>query len=145
MISFYFKFPYLCSYYLYRTVFNKLGKEQEAFRELTTLMSKVASGFAIADLYPSLKLLQSIGGMKRTLKDMVKESNRILDPIIKDHKSNTQGKVDHQDLLDVLLKFHNHHPHQNNFSLSTDNIKGIILVSHFGIYFVKYYYIRPSL
>lgn len=95
-------------------------------------MSKVFSGFSIADLYPSIKFLHSIGGMKKTIKEMVEESNRILDPIIQEHKSNMkqQGNVDHQeDLVDVLLKFHKEDPHNTDFSLTNNNIKAIILVS----------------
>lgn len=113
-----------------RIVFSKRGEEQEAFRALTTKMSKVGSGFAIADLYPSIKFLQSIGGMKKTLKEMVEESNRILDPIILEHKLILeQGKVDLEDLVDVLLKFHKDDKHNDDlsFSLTTNNIKAIIL------------------
>lgn len=111
-----------------RTALNKKGKDQEAFRALITLMSKLLSGFSIADLYPSIKLLHSIGGLKKSVKKIVDESNRILDPIIQEHKSNMiQGKVDQEDLVDVLLKFHKEDPNNNDFSLTNNNIKGIIL------------------
>ncbi|KMT03049.1 hypothetical protein BVRB_8g196110 [Beta vulgaris subsp. vulgaris] len=112
-----------------RTVFNEKGKDQAAFRTLTTLMSKVSSGFAIADLFPSIKLLHSIDGMKKKVKEMVEESNRILDPIIQLHKYKMkEGKVhQEEDLVDVLLKFHKDDPDDSEFSLTTNNIKAIIL------------------
>lgn len=111
-----------------RAVFNQKGKDQEAFKALYSDMTKVLSGFAIEDLYPSLKLLHSVGGMKRKLKQMVEESNRILDPIIDEHKSNVgrQSKQE-EDLVDVLLKFHKDDPNDTEFSLTTNNIKAIIL------------------
>lgn len=87
-------------------------------------------------------MLHSISGEKRKFKNLVEESNRILDPIIDEHKSNAKrdhGKgKDEEDLVDVLLKFHkdNVKPSQvKDFFLTTDNIKAVILVS-FPFYFV---------
>uniref|UniRef100_A0A803M8U0 Cytochrome P450 n=2 Tax=Chenopodium quinoa TaxID=63459 RepID=A0A803M8U0_CHEQI len=112
-----------------RIAFTKKGKEQEEFQALAVAVTKIASGFSIVDLYPSLDFLQSISGMKKKLKELVQESNRILDPIIDEHKSKMrdQGKVE-EDLVDVLLNFHKDSvANSHNFCLSTDNIKAVVL------------------
>ena len=69
--------------------------------------------------------------MKKKLKELVQESNKILDPIIDEHKSKKrdQGKVE-EDLVDVLLNFHKDNvANSHNLCLSTDNIKAVVLVS----------------
>ncbi|XP_074273836.1 cytochrome P450 71D10-like isoform X1 [Silene latifolia] len=108
-----------------RVVFSKRGIDQAAFRDLITKMSKAFSGFAIEDIFPSMKLLHSIGGMKKMLKEMAQESNRLLDPIVNGHKSNIKTE---ENLVDVLMKFHQDNVlDSSEFSLSTNNIKAIIL------------------
>ncbi|XP_021747105.1 cytochrome P450 71D10-like [Chenopodium quinoa] len=113
-----------------RIAFNKKGKEQEKFKALSAAFTKIASGFSIADVYPSLDFLHTISGMKKKFKDLVQESNRLLDPVIEEHKSNkknNQGKQE-EDLIDVLLNFHKDNVKtSHDFCLSTDNIKAIAL------------------
>nr|AZM65456.1 cytochrome P450 71D443-like protein [Sesuvium portulacastrum] len=112
-----------------RLAFSKKGKEQEQFRKLLADISDVGSGFSIGDLYPSIKYLHSITGMKRKLQDLVTRSDKILDPIIDDHiSSKKQGKTE-EDLVDVLLKFHEDDLYHDDthFSLTIQNIKAIVL------------------
>ena len=62
---------------------------------------------------------------------MVKESDRILDPIIDEHFSKKKQGRPEEDLVDVLLKFHKdtlQDDTNSSFSLTTENIKAIILV-----------------
>lgn len=113
-----------------RVVFSREGEGQRAFRVFLTNLSNVVSGFSIAELYPSIKLLNSMSGLRRKLEKMVKESDRMLDPIIDEHISKKrQGRAE-EDLVDVLLKFHKDNLEDNtnsSFSLTTENIKAIIL------------------
>lgn len=120
-----------------RVTFNKKGKGREEFHALIAGIVEAASGFSIADVYPSFgTLLHSISGMKKKFKKLVEQTNRILDPIIEEHmtKKKDRGNNDNddynEDLVDVLLKFHkdNAQPTQE-FSLSTDNVKAVLLVS----------------
>ncbi|KAH9617608.1 hypothetical protein KSS87_014609 [Heliosperma pusillum] len=71
----------------------------------------------------------NLSGMKKMLKGMVQESNKLLDPIINDYKSNMrQLHKTEENLVDVLMKFHQDNVlDSSQFSLSTDNIKAIIL------------------
>ncbi|KNA07448.1 hypothetical protein SOVF_171790, partial [Spinacia oleracea] len=113
-----------------RLAFSKRGKDQEEFQALITAITEAASGFSIADVYPSVEWLHSISGTKKKFKELVCESNRILDPIIDEHKSKNSDQ-DHQveeDLVDVLLKFHKDNVKSpQDFCLSTDNIKAVVL------------------
>ncbi|XP_021861910.2 desmethyl-deoxy-podophyllotoxin synthase-like [Spinacia oleracea] len=118
-----------------RVTFNKKGKGREEFHALIAGIVEAASGFSIADVYPSFgTLLHSISGMKKKFKKLVEQTNRILDPIIEEHmtKKKDRGNNDNddynEDLVDVLLKFHkdNAQPTQE-FSLSTDNVKAVLL------------------
>ncbi|KAJ8427199.1 hypothetical protein Cgig2_011775 [Carnegiea gigantea] len=115
-----------------RLAFKKKGTEQEEFKALVDDITKIASGFSIFDLYPSIRCLCSITGMRRKLQDLVRRSNMIVDSIIYDHISKKrQGKKeDHEDLVDVLLAFHKDKDevsHGSQFSLAIDNIKAIFL------------------
>ena len=119
------------SFFINRIVFKKEGKDQQTFRVFLTEVLDAMSGFYIADLYPSIKWLDSISGLGRKLKEMVKDSNRMLDPIIEEHMSRmTQGKTV-EGLVDVLLKFHKDNlddDTNHSFSLTLSSIKAIILV-----------------
>ncbi|XP_074271867.1 cytochrome P450 71D8-like [Silene latifolia] len=112
-----------------RITMNRKGKEQEEFRKLAKDITALCSGFSIGDLYPSVQFIYSLTGMKRRLLEIVKRSDQIMDPIIKDHMSiQRQDQNADYDMVDVLLRFHKDNPRRTtDFALSTDNIKAIIL------------------
>ncbi|KAL5548599.1 hypothetical protein UlMin_003830 [Ulmus minor] len=114
-----------------RAAFGKKSKEQEEFISIVEEASKVAGGFDLADVFPSLSFLHSISGIKPKLERLHKEADRIMENIINEHK---KGKLEaarsgedetQEDLVDVLLKFHEQG--EVGFSLTTDNIKAVIL------------------
>ncbi|CAL8152286.1 unnamed protein product [Prunus armeniaca] len=95
---------------------------------------KAASGFALADVLPSISLLHLLSGMRPKLERLHKEADRIMGNIIKKHQGDMvttkSGKGEaEEDLLDVLLKFHEH-GNELEFSLTTENIKAVILKSN---------------
>lgn len=118
---------------------NKKGKDGKEFRQLIADVAELISGFSMGDLYPSVKFISSITGMKGKLERIVKRFDTLMDPIIKEHMSkkrlgNNKVQDEEEDLVDVLLKFHkgNLHDHTSTeFSLTTDNIKAIVFVSSF--------------
>ncbi|KAJ8432800.1 hypothetical protein Cgig2_015593 [Carnegiea gigantea] len=110
----------------------RLAFKKKGIEALVDDVTKIASGFSICDLYPSIKYLCSITGMRRELQDLVRRCNKIVDPIIYDHISKKrQGKKeDHEDLVDVVLTFHKDQDelsYGSQFSLAIDNIKAILL------------------
>ncbi|XP_057247568.1 cytochrome P450 726A27-like [Beta vulgaris subsp. vulgaris] len=111
-----------------RLAMNKKGQDGEVFRELIADVAESVSGFSIGDLYPSLKFISTITGMKRKLQGIVMRFDRIMDPIIEEHMSVEKQSKEEEDLIDVLLKFHNDNLHLGaKFSLTTNNIKAIVI------------------
>lgn len=113
-----------------KAAFGNKSKEQERFVSVVKEVGKVAGGFDIADLFPSVQLLHLLSGLRPKLERLHLEANRIMDIIIKEHKdqeTRQAGQTVVKDLVDVLLKFHDHADLE--FSLTTDNIKAVIWVS----------------
>uniref|UniRef100_A0A2N9FSZ4 Uncharacterized protein n=1 Tax=Fagus sylvatica TaxID=28930 RepID=A0A2N9FSZ4_FAGSY len=94
---------------------------------------KVAAGFNIVDVFPSVKLLHLIRGVRTKLEKMHQEVDKIMGNIINEHKEQkATTKADDEDeraedLIDVLLKFHQENGSDNEFSLTTNNIKAVIM------------------
>uniref|UniRef100_A0A803KYH3 Uncharacterized protein n=1 Tax=Chenopodium quinoa TaxID=63459 RepID=A0A803KYH3_CHEQI len=115
-----------------RLAVNKKADDGEEFRKLVADMAALLSGFSIGDLYPSIEFISVVSGMKRKLKDIVRRVDNIMDPIIEEHLCNKrlgQNEGD-EDIVDILLQFHNDDLKRrtnDQFSLTTDNIKAIII------------------
>lgn len=112
-----------------KAAFGNKSKEQERFISVVKEVGKVAGGFDITDLFPSVHLLHLFSGLRPKLERLHREADRIMDIIIKEHKDQETRKTGPvvKDLVDVLLKFHEHADLE--FSLTTDNIKAVIWVS----------------
>ena len=116
-----------------RAAFGKKCKDQEKFISIVKESNELA-GVCIADVFPSVKLLHLISGVKTKLERTHQEGDRIMGNIINEHREQkATGKKDEdaraEDLVDVLLKFHQEHSGDNEFSLTISNIKSIITVS----------------
>ncbi|KAL4311320.1 hypothetical protein GQ457_01G006990 [Hibiscus cannabinus] len=111
------------------SVFGPRCKQHETFISTVRKVLKLFNGFSIADLYPSVKLLPVITGMRAKLKRFHHDLDGMLESIIEEHRvSNANLKNDDdvtEDIVDVLLKLQNHGDFE--FPLTTDNIKAVIL------------------
>ncbi|PQM36979.1 cytochrome P450 71D11 [Prunus yedoensis var. nudiflora] len=87
-----------------RVAFGKKTRDQEKFIYVVKEAVKTLSGFALADVFPSVSLLQLLSGMRPKLERLHKEADRIMENIIKDIKGICGLE----------------------FSLTTDNIKAVI-------------------
>ncbi|XP_004288803.1 PREDICTED: cytochrome P450 71D11-like [Fragaria vesca subsp. vesca] len=112
--------------------FGNQCKDQEEFIDVMKQVIKAASGFNVVDVFPCFKILHMISGVQQKLERLHKKSDRIMENIIKEHiqattttKSDDEAQVQ-EDLVDVLLGFHDPSG-GHEFSLTTDNIKAIIL------------------
>nr|WET52753.1 cytochrome P450 71D719 [Callicarpa americana] len=122
---------YLSSFTL--TTKASIGKEtKEQGTAISTLREAVelASGFSIADLYPSIKLLPLISGIKFKLERIFWQADRILGRIINEHRVAKANKTDDametsEDLAEVLLKYQE--DEGTEVPLTTDNIKAVLL------------------
>ncbi|GAB4849097.1 hypothetical protein Ancab_040155 [Ancistrocladus abbreviatus] len=106
-----------------KAAFGGKSKDGEAFVSFMEEGVKLATGFCLADLYPSSKLLYLMSGMRSKVGKLMKTSDRIIENIIANRRmklaSEEQGSG--EALLDVLLKV------QSASRLSTDGVKGLIM------------------
>ncbi|KAK4420830.1 cytochrome [Sesamum alatum] len=115
-----------------RASFGKKTEEKAAFISLIRKAIEMAAGLHIADVYPSIKLFSRVSGMRARVEKLHKESDRILENIINDHRAtntatNSNESKKHEDLIDVLLKFHDS---GDELHLTIDNLKSILQVSY---------------
>ncbi|EYU22011.1 hypothetical protein MIMGU_mgv1a022953mg [Erythranthe guttata] len=129
---------YSCAYSLIsRATF---GKKSEANERLLSIIKEgivLAAGFNVADVYPSIKLLQMMSGLRRKVKKLHGEADCILDDIIHEHRySKNEKQTSDIDLLDVLLRFQGGDD-GIDIPLTTDNIKAVIMVSYFLLMYLS--------
>jgi alpha-guaiene 2-oxidase len=115
-----------------RAAFGKGNKDQEKFERLVEQITKLASGFNIADMFPSVKWLRVLSGMDHKLQIVQKQLDEILQNILSEHKEEmmkreTQSREAKEDLVDVLLNIQR----SGHFEvpLTDDNLKAVIFVS----------------
>lgn len=113
-----------------RIAFGAKSKDQEAYIGLMKEVLKLVGGFSLADLYPSIGVLQVLTGLRSKAEKVHQEMDRILGSIVRDHKdrdAQTEAAYEKaEDIVDVLLKLQKH----NNLEhpLSDETIKATILV-----------------
>ncbi|CAJ1971496.1 unnamed protein product [Sphenostylis stenocarpa] len=113
-----------------RIAFGKKSEDQEAYVEHMKGVSETVAGFSVADLYPSIRLLQVITRIRTRVEKIHQGMDRVLENIVRDHREKTLdtmavGEEDREDLVDVLLRLQKNgdleHP------LSDDVIKATLL------------------
>ncbi|KAM6571309.1 hypothetical protein CsatA_015389 [Cannabis sativa] len=95
------------------------------FLSVLTEVTEVSLGFELADLFPSLKLFYQMSRSRPKLERLRERATTIFEEIIHEHKDQKPKDRSHEDLVDVLLKFHNNDDHLG-FSLTNENIYAII-------------------
>ncbi|KAL9444647.1 hypothetical protein AB3S75_017771 [Citrus x aurantiifolia] len=111
-----------------RAAFGVRWQDQE---ELMTVFHKaieLSGGFSLADVFPSIKLLARLTGIKPESERLHQELDKILGNIINEHKEGkalgktVEGEAD--DLVHVLLRCQENG--ELGFNLTTENIKAAI-------------------
>ncbi|KAI3754117.1 hypothetical protein L2E82_26283 [Cichorium intybus] len=110
---------------LTRSVFGKKLRQQEALILLIDEALGISGGFSLTDLFPSSKLVAFLSGLRPKLEKIHQKFDKMLDDIIKDHKTHQVDVSQHHLLFDVLLKLQEHG--NLELPLTMDNIKAIIL------------------
>ncbi|XP_059669713.1 desmethyl-deoxy-podophyllotoxin synthase-like [Cornus florida] len=111
-----------------------LGKKfhgQEEFISLIREALEIAAGLTFADLFPSVKMLAVITGLRPRAEKVHRKLDMILTTVIEEHKARqmakqtSDGEADHEDLVDVLLKVQE----EGNLEipLTMTNIQSVIL------------------
>lgn len=117
-----------------RAAFGKRTRNTERYIQLVEDINKLASGFSLADMYPSIKLLQVFSITRYKIEIVHKQIDEIIETILKDHKEQllreeNQASTEEtkEDIVDVLLKIQE----RGDFDpqLTDTNIKALIFVS----------------
>ncbi|KAH6822320.1 hypothetical protein C2S53_011681 [Perilla frutescens var. hirtella] len=103
------------------------SEEKEKFTQAMDETLKLSSGLSSVDLFPSLRFLPVITGIKFKLKRIFWLTDGILQRIIDRHRIADDGRS--EDLVDVLLKYQRT---DAEFHLTDDDIKAVILDMFFG-------------
>ncbi|KAI5432845.1 hypothetical protein KIW84_020232 [Lathyrus oleraceus] len=111
-----------------RAAFGKKSKHQQVFISLSNEMINMLGGIYVADLYPSIKILQSMSRAKTKFEKLHSEIDIILQDIINDHRSIHKEAGKDEDLVDALIKIQQEND-QSQHQLTDDNMKSIIQVS----------------
>jgi len=111
-----------------RAAFGKRNRHEEVFLSASEEIVKLLGGFNIADLYPSIIVLQVLSRPRKKLEKFLRETDMILQDIIDDPKSRQREARKDDDLVDVLLKIQQENDHSQH-PLTDDNIKSVIQVN----------------
>ncbi|XP_050218060.1 desmethyl-deoxy-podophyllotoxin synthase-like [Mercurialis annua] len=112
-----------------RAAVGKIWKGEEILIPIAKKVAEAAGGFALADLYPSIKLLHWLSRTVPRLKKLHQLADNIYQSIIDDHRSKRAaaipGAYDEEDFVDVLLNCQE----QGNLDIpiTDDNIKAILV------------------
>ncbi|XP_059278048.1 premnaspirodiene oxygenase-like [Lycium ferocissimum] len=112
-----------------RSAFGNVLKEQDEFIQVMKKVTALLEGFDVADIFPSLKFLHVLSGMKGKMMELHHKVDTIAENVINEHKKNlatgkTNGELGREDLIDVLLRLMKDGGLQ--FPITNDNIKAII-------------------
>ncbi|KAG6416966.1 hypothetical protein SASPL_124407 [Salvia splendens] len=113
-----------------RAAYGSVIKDNEAFVNLTAEATAMASGFEIADLFPSSRIVSAMSWTKRRLKAMRRKLDVILDDVIDRHKRNRvengsgNSEFGSEDMVDVFLRVKEEG--QLQFPIDNDNIKAVL-------------------
>ncbi|XP_058070637.1 premnaspirodiene oxygenase-like [Magnolia sinica] len=108
------------------TIGNK-WKDRELFISALKEGFKLSGGLSVADLFPSLKFVPVITGMKFRLERIHWKLDRMFNDIIDEHKRESatmETRTDGEDLVDVFLRLQQ--DQYLEFPFTTDNIKAIL-------------------
>ncbi|KAL4586553.1 hypothetical protein LXL04_011190 [Taraxacum kok-saghyz] len=102
-------------------------KDQATLIALFEDIIALSSGFDVADIFPSVKLLHVVSGARKKLVKLHKKMDKIFDNIIVEHQEHRASghNIDNEDLLDVILRLKDDGGLQS--PLTSDNVKAIML------------------
>ncbi|OIT39558.1 PREDICTED: premnaspirodiene oxygenase-like [Nicotiana attenuata] len=117
------------SFIICRSAFGTVFKEQDEFIQVMKDVTALLEGFDVADIFPSLKFLHVLTGMRAKAMNLHHKVDTIVDNVINEHKKNLEngkfnGQLGGEDLIDVLLRLIKDGDFQ--FPITNDNIKAII-------------------
>ncbi|XP_057799421.1 cytochrome P450 71D95-like [Salvia miltiorrhiza] len=107
-----------------RAAFGKVVGGRDALVGMIREAVGMASGFEVADLFPSSKLLSVLCWNRYRLLRMRRRVDRILDVIVEEHRRKKSGEFGGEDIVDVMLRMQENE--ELHFPITDHNIKAII-------------------
>ncbi|CAN4118326.1 unnamed protein product [Withania somnifera] len=114
-----------------KAAFGELLKDQEKFIGIVRELVELAGGFSVADIFPSIKILHVLSGLRSRILKVHKNIDAIVEDVINEHKKNIagdkkgNGSLGGEDLVDVLLRLMESGELQ--IPITNDNIKAIMI------------------
>ncbi|KAL5101212.1 hypothetical protein RYX36_005539 [Vicia faba] len=108
-----------------RAALGKRSKHQQLFRSAINGIVNMLGGVCIADLYPSIKMLQRMSRAKTKIEKIHREVDTIMQDIINDHKSIHREEGKDENLMEALIKIQQENE-ESQHPLTDDNMKAII-------------------
>ncbi|KAL3537127.1 hypothetical protein ACH5RR_000493 [Cinchona calisaya] len=115
-----------------RAAFGRICKDKDSMIKKIKIALVLSAGLSLADVFPSLKFLSIITGLKHKLLELHHKMDEILDDIFKQHKANHElgrkcnAESGDEDLIDVLLR--QQESGNLQIPITTRNIKALISV-----------------
>nr|QZX44674.1 (-)-limonene 3-hydroxylase 1 [Mentha longifolia] len=107
-----------------RAAFGSVIRDHEELVELVKDALSMASGFELADMFPSSKLLNLLCWNKSKLWRMRRRVDAILEAIVEEHKLKKSGEFGGEDIIDVLFRMQK--DSQIKVPITTNAIKAFI-------------------
>ncbi|KAJ7969239.1 Cytochrome P450 [Quillaja saponaria] len=109
---------------IFRAIVGSQCKDRDEFISLVKEVFVLGGGFDLPDLFPSLKFLSFVTGMKPALESIHNKMDKILESVINENRMKRKNSVNHQeDLMDVLLNLQE--SGELDFDITDDQIKTI--------------------
>ncbi|XP_006339045.1 premnaspirodiene oxygenase-like [Solanum tuberosum] len=114
-----------------KAAFGELLKDQEKFIGIVRELAELTGGFSVANIFPSIKILHVLSGLRSRIMKVHKNVDVIVEDIINEHKKNIasgkkgNGAFGGEDLVDVLLRLRE--SGELKTPITNDNIKAIMI------------------
>nr|XP_016488784.1 PREDICTED: premnaspirodiene oxygenase-like [Nicotiana tabacum] len=114
-----------------KAAFGELLKDQKKFILIVRELTELSGGFSVADIFPSIKILHLLSGMKGRILNTHKRVDAIVEDVINEHIKNLangkagNGALGGEDLVDVLLRLKESGELQ--IPITNDNIKAVMI------------------
>ncbi|KAG6539257.1 alpha-humulene 10-hydroxylase-like [Zingiber officinale] len=118
-----------------KTAFGERCKQQAEFLQLVKEAVGLVTSFAVADMYPSLKFLDALTGLKSKLERVRGKLDKVFDEIMGQRQAAradapAAAETEEDSLLDVLLKLKDEGGLE--FPITADSIKAVVLELFIG-------------
>jgi hypothetical protein len=126
-----------------RAAFGDKADDQDEFVSLIREAIEVSSGLDLDDLFPSMKLIHKLTGLKSKVEKIHKRVDKILDNVVRKHQekrgNGNKSEIEKEDLMDVLLRVQQ--SGSLDIELTINDIKAVIWVSNIYLTHNLFYFI----